>query len=150
MTRLWCLQSTTTTGKNYIQRPLSDHGSNHSYMLLILMIIIPLVLLPDFLHRTRRASSNCRSTRYKHSNTISINTTIVITITTTPARLTLLDQFKSGRTWLQWTTAQTSTSATSASPSDMYPPRENSQVLLLKTQIGFLNMFCSSGCVGGA
>ena len=136
-----------------------DH---HSNTLLIAMIIIPLVLLPDFLHRTRPESSNCRSTRYKHSITITIiititaiitiiiNTTIVITITTTLARLTLLGQFKSGRTWLQWTTGQTSTSATSASPSDMYPPRENSQVLLLKTQIGFLNMFCSSGCVGGA
>ena len=49
-------------------------------------------------------------------------------------RLTLLGQSKSGRTWLQWTTAQTSTSATSASPSDMYHPRGNSQVQPPNTQ----------------
>ena len=74
---------------------------------------------------------------------------VIITITTPTnitlylTRLTLLGQFKSGRTWRQWTTAPTSTSETSASHSDMFPPRENSQVHTKITFTYFFLIYCT-------
>ena len=65
---------------------------------------------------------------------IIITTTTTTNITLYLTRLTLLGQFKSGRTWPLWTTARTNTLATSASPSDMFHPRANLQVQFLNTQ----------------